>query len=149
MTNRQRLRIGIVGLGAAGRAFLPPIASHAGFELKAFAEPVTETRNSVTAETGVPGFPDLPSMLQGADLDAVYIATPTELHPEHAKVALEAKKHVLTEKPMAITSRRRWRWSRMRTGPASRSWSVTRMATTSPFSACARSSPAANSAVCG
>jgi phthalate 4,5-cis-dihydrodiol dehydrogenase len=101
-TRSQRFRIGIVGLGAAGRAFLPAIAAHAGFELKAFAEPVAETRDSVASDTGVPGFPDLPAMLQGADLDAVYIATPTELHPEHAKLALEAGKHVLTEKPMAI-----------------------------------------------
>ena len=35
-------------------------------------------------------------------LDAVYIATPTELHPEHVAEACAAKKHVLTEKPMAI-----------------------------------------------
>ena len=35
-------------------------------------------------------------------LDAVYIATPTELHPEHVAEVCAARKHVLTEKPMAI-----------------------------------------------
>src|SRR5262249_32773872 len=35
-------------------------------------------------------------------LDAVYIATPTELHPEHVALVCAAKKHALTEKPMAI-----------------------------------------------
>ena len=41
-------------------------------------------------------------MLRNADLDAVYIATPTELHPEHVAEVCAAKKHILTEKPMAI-----------------------------------------------
>ena len=41
-------------------------------------------------------------MLRGTALDAVYIATPTELHPQHVAEVCAAKKHVLTEKPMAI-----------------------------------------------
>ena len=98
-----RIRIGIVGLGAAGRAFLPAIRGHAAFELVAVVEPVAETRESIARETGAKAFADLPSMLAGASLDAVYIATPTELHPEHCALAFAAKKHVLTEKPMAIT----------------------------------------------
>ena len=97
-----RIRIGIVGVGAAGRAFLPAIRGHAAFDLTAVAEPVVETCEAVARETGAKGFSDLPSMLSGAVLDAVYIATPTELHPEHAALAFAAKKHVLTEKPMAV-----------------------------------------------
>jgi phthalate 4,5-cis-dihydrodiol dehydrogenase len=97
-----RIRIGIAGMGAAGRAFLPPIRGHAEFELVAVAEPVAEIRESVAAETGAEGFADLPSMLAKAKLDAVYIATPTELHADHAGLVFAAAKHVLTEKPMAI-----------------------------------------------
>jgi phthalate 4,5-cis-dihydrodiol dehydrogenase len=95
-------RIGIVGVGAAGRAFLPPIKAHAGFELVAIAEPVAEIRDAVAADMGCIGYESLPAMLQGVALDAVYIATPSELHPEHARLAFDAKKHVLTEKPMAV-----------------------------------------------
>jgi phthalate 4,5-cis-dihydrodiol dehydrogenase len=97
-----KIRIGIVGMGAAGWAFLPPIRGNPAFELVAIAEPVAEMRETVAAETGVAVYPDLPSMLRDAKLDAVYIATPTELHPEHVAQACAAKKHVLTEKPMAI-----------------------------------------------
>jgi phthalate 4,5-cis-dihydrodiol dehydrogenase len=100
--NRTRIRIGIAGMGAAGRAFLPPIRGHAEFELAAFADPVEEIRDSVAAETGAAAFTDIPSMLAGAGLDAVYLATPTELHAGHAGLAFAAGKHVLTEKPMAI-----------------------------------------------
>ena len=98
-----RIRIGIVGLGAAGRAFLPAIRGHSAFELVAVAEPAVDTRESIASDTGAAAFADLPSMMSGAALDAVYIATPTELHPEHAALAFAAKKHVLTEKPMAVT----------------------------------------------
>ena len=98
-----RIRIGIAGLGAAGCAFLPAIRGHAAFELAAVAEPVTETREAIASDTGAQSFADLPSMLSGAALDAVYIATPTEMHPEHCALVFDAKKHVLTEKPMAIT----------------------------------------------
>jgi phthalate 4,5-cis-dihydrodiol dehydrogenase len=104
MTDRSggRIRIGVAGLGAAGRAFLPAIELHPGFQLAAIAEPVQATRESVVAETGAKGFETLASMLDGSELDAVYIATPTELHPEHAREAFRAKKHVLSEKPMAV-----------------------------------------------
>jgi phthalate 4,5-cis-dihydrodiol dehydrogenase len=101
-TAYKPFRIGIVGVGAAGRAFLPAIKAHAGFELVAIADPVTEVRESVAAEMNCAGYADLPAMLQGSDLDAVYIATPSELHPDHARQAFAAKKHVLTEKPMAV-----------------------------------------------
>jgi len=98
----RRYRIGIAGLGAAGRAFLPAIRKHPGFELVALAEPVAEIRQRIAAETGAAGHPDLSTLLDRADVDVVYIATPTELHPAHASIAFQAKKHVLTEKPMAV-----------------------------------------------
>jgi phthalate 4,5-cis-dihydrodiol dehydrogenase len=98
----DKIRIGIAGMGAAGRAFLPAIRGHAEFELAALADPVAEIRESVSAETGAAAFAGIPSMLSGSALDAVYIATPTELHAEHAGLAFAAGKHVLTEKPMAI-----------------------------------------------
>jgi UDP-N-acetyl-2-amino-2-deoxyglucuronate dehydrogenase len=41
-------------------------------------------------------------MLRQPDLDAVYVATPTELHARHALEALRAGKHVIVEKPMAL-----------------------------------------------
>src|SRR5262245_1547444 len=97
-----RIRIGIAGMGAAGRAFLPAIRNHAEFALAAIAEPVAAIRDSVATDAGAAGFADVRSMLVGTELDALYIATPTELHAEHAGLAFAANKHVLTEKPMAI-----------------------------------------------
>jgi phthalate 4,5-cis-dihydrodiol dehydrogenase len=97
----QRLRLGLIGLGVAGRAFLPAVLAHDRFQLAAVVEPDDETRSKVCRETGVSGFCSLPAMLARCDLDAVYIGTPTELHCEHVLLACSAGKHVLTEKPMA------------------------------------------------
>lgn len=100
---RKPYRIGIAGLGAAGRAFVPAFRKHAGFDFTAFADPVAGVRTSAAAETGARAFEDIPTMLREADIDALYVATPTELHPEHADMAFSAGKHVLTEKPMAVS----------------------------------------------
>jgi phthalate 4,5-cis-dihydrodiol dehydrogenase len=103
MASAQQLRLGLVGLGAAGRAFLPAVTAHKSFTLAAIAEPDAQVRGEIGEQTGVLCFPDLPAMLSGCDLDAVYIGTPTELHHEHVTLACAAKKHVLTEKPMSTS----------------------------------------------
>ena len=99
----QRLRLGLVGLGTAGRAFLPAVLAHDRFKLAAVAEPNEEARSEICRQTGVGGFESLPAMLTGCDLDAIYVGTPTELHGEHVMLACAAGKHVLTEKPMSTS----------------------------------------------
>lgn len=99
----DRLRLGLVGLGAAGRAFVPAVMTHDRFDFTGLAEPDPETRNEICRQTGAGGFDSLPAMLAGCDVDAVYIGTPTELHCEHVRLACAAGKHVLTEKPMATS----------------------------------------------
>lgn len=102
MNGVQQVTIGIVGLGAAGRAFFPAIAAHPGLRLVALADPVAHVRQQAGAELGVPAYASVQQLLAHPGLDAVYIATPTDLHPEHVALACAAKKHVLVEKPMAI-----------------------------------------------
>ena len=94
-------RIGIAGLGAAGRAFLPAILAHPGFRLVAIAEPVAEARADALAGHSMTSYSTVQAMLEHPGLDAVYLATPTGLHPEHVLLAIAAGKHVLVEKPMA------------------------------------------------
>jgi phthalate 4,5-cis-dihydrodiol dehydrogenase len=98
----EKIGIGIVGMGAAGWAFLPAIRASSHFRLAAVAEPDEEVRKTVAAETGAGAHSDLAGLLRQRDVAAVYIATPTELHPEHVAQAAAAGEHVLTEKPMAI-----------------------------------------------
>lgn len=97
------LKIGIAGLGAAGRAFLPPIEKSADFQLVAFADAHADSREDAARATGVQGYADVEGLVAHPGLDALYIATPTQLHQRHAEIAFAAGKHVLTEKPMAVS----------------------------------------------
>ncbi len=96
------IRIGLVGLGAAGRAFLPAIAAHPKFDLAAACDVSPKALESFV-ELGVQTHGDLKKMLADASLDAVYIGTPTDLHHDHVLASLAAGKHVLVEKPVATS----------------------------------------------
>src|SRR5690349_12054201 len=99
----QPVQIGVLGLGTAARACAPAFARHPGLKIVAVADSSEQTRDAFSRDYGVPAFADLTSMLRQPDLDAVYVATPTELHARHALEALRAGKHVIVEKPMAST----------------------------------------------
>jgi phthalate 4,5-cis-dihydrodiol dehydrogenase len=101
------LRLGIVGFGAAAQAFLPAIQSRPDWRLCAIAEAAPAVRQNDTAAGlmgyGLAGiFESLDEMLNGCELDVIYIATPTPLHCQQVLSALAAGKHVIVEKPMAI-----------------------------------------------
>ncbi|HEU5442222.1 MAG TPA: Gfo/Idh/MocA family oxidoreductase [Steroidobacteraceae bacterium] len=90
----KAIRIGIVGVGKIARdQHLPCIAANPTFALEAAA-----SRNAQLP--GIANFRTLEQMLDGAPgLDAIAICTPTQLHYEAARMALERGKHVLMEKP--------------------------------------------------
>jgi len=97
------LRIGLAGFGAAGQAFLPALHKHTGFQLAAIVEPHNALREQARNQCAVPVYESLSAMLLQADLDAVYLATPTELHTAQVIECAKHGKHVLVEKPMAIS----------------------------------------------
>jgi phthalate 4,5-cis-dihydrodiol dehydrogenase len=51
---------------------------------------------------GVAGFPNVEALCDSGLVDALFIGTPTDLHTEHALTAIEAGKHVVLAKPMAL-----------------------------------------------
>jgi UDP-N-acetyl-2-amino-2-deoxyglucuronate dehydrogenase len=96
-------RIGIVGCGRISQFHVDAIAKVEGLTLAAVCD-VDEGRARATGErAGVPSFTSLEAMLKGAELDIVAICTPSGLHPEHGIAAAKAGKHVVSEKPMALS----------------------------------------------
>lgn len=89
-----------MGLGAAGAAVLPFVDAHPDVVVVAGADPDAAARTGF-AGTGAAAFATVAELVQCGEVDAVYIASPTQLHPEHVQQALAAGKHVIVEKPMA------------------------------------------------
>jgi D-galactose 1-dehydrogenase len=95
MTN---LRLAIVGLGKiATTRHVPAIAATSGIELVAVADPKAKSAD-------VPSFASLEDLLRdGPEIDAVTLCTPPQVRSAQARLALEAKKHVMLEKPPGAT----------------------------------------------
>lgn len=97
------IRIGLVGLGTAGRSLPQAIAKTTGFSFVAGADLRQAAREQYSAEFGIKTFDSVDAMCEFKELDAVYVATPNPFHAEHAITALRHGKHVMVEKPMALT----------------------------------------------
>jgi phthalate 4,5-cis-dihydrodiol dehydrogenase len=97
------IRIGLAGLGTAGRSLPLAVSKTQGFVFVAGADLREEAREQYRAEFGIQTFDSVAAMCEMKELDAVYVATPNPFHAEHAITALEAGKHVMAEKPMALT----------------------------------------------
>ena len=97
------IRVGLVGFGLAGRVFHAPVISAVeGLELAAVAE-----RNSHEAEKAYPAivtYASLEAMLADTSIELIVVATPNTSHASLAQQALEAGRHVVVDKPTAITS---------------------------------------------
>jgi phthalate 4,5-cis-dihydrodiol dehydrogenase len=98
----MELRLGIVGMGSAARQLIPAVEKTAEVALAAICDPLPDVREAAARQYGVPAVSDLAQLL-ALDIDAVYVATPTDLHAKHVIAAAQAGKHILCEKPMATT----------------------------------------------
>jgi phthalate 4,5-cis-dihydrodiol dehydrogenase len=98
----KKLKIGVAGLGRAfsltAPAFRDPRA-----ELVAAADPRPEARRQFEKDYGAKAYASVEELCSDPALEVVYVATPHELHAPHACLALSQGKHVLVEKPMALT----------------------------------------------
>ena len=97
------VRVGLVGLGRWGAAHAEVIRALPGAELVAVAVSSEESARRAEAELGVPAFAGWRALLDGVELDAVDVVAPNATHAEVALAALEARLHVLVEKPLATT----------------------------------------------
>ena len=98
-----RVRVALLGCGRISRNHLEAIAKVPELELVAVADTDVPRALEAGAANGVPGFGSLEEMLDRVSSDLVTICTPSGLHPQHGVISAQAGRHVLTEKPMAIS----------------------------------------------
>lgn len=99
----ERFRVALVGCGRISKNHLDAIGRVDGLELAAVADVVPERAAATGEARGVPWFTSLQEMLASVECDIVTVATPSGLHPLHGTEAARAGKHVVSEKPMAIS----------------------------------------------
>ncbi|SFQ32070.1 Gfo/Idh/MocA family protein [Amycolatopsis rubida] len=98
------VRIGVIGCGRiAQAAHLPALAKADGIRLAGVHDDSALVAREIGRRHEVPVHASLDDLL-AADLDAVLIAVPDRFHAAIATAALEAGRHVLTEKPGAATA---------------------------------------------
>ncbi|AEI45301.1 Gfo/Idh/MocA family protein [Paenibacillus mucilaginosus] len=104
----KKLRIGIVGCGGiANGKHLPALAKQDRVEVVAFCDIISERAEKAAKEYGNEGakvYIDYTKLLEDASIDAVHVCTPNDSHAAISVAALEAGKHVMSEKPMAKTA---------------------------------------------
>ncbi|HEY2136486.1 MAG TPA: Gfo/Idh/MocA family oxidoreductase, partial [Xanthobacteraceae bacterium] len=99
----QKFGLGVVGLGMAGAVMVRAAACHAGTVLRAAADPHAAPREAFARDHDARTYDDARALAEDPAVDVVYIATPHQFHAEHAILAAERGKHIILEKPMALT----------------------------------------------
>ena len=98
------IRTGICSYGMSGKLFHAPfLEAHPGFELSAIVE--RHNNDSKERYPNAKLFRSVEELIADDKLQLIVVNTPTHLHYEQVKMALLAGKHVVVEKPFAITVR--------------------------------------------
>src|SRR5215211_2419899 len=107
MVQGARMRIGLIGCGNVGvNAHIPAVQANEGMTIVAAADPTPERLQTAAVAAGLgPEYlhADWRELLARADVEAVIVATPQRFRPQIAIAAAIAGKHVLAEKPLALT----------------------------------------------
>jgi len=97
------LGVGVIGLGGASLAMIPKFVQNPNFRIAAAADIDAEIMQRFRKDfPDAESYDDAARLCASRNVELVYIATPNRFHAEHARMALENKKHVLIEKPMTI-----------------------------------------------
>jgi phthalate 4,5-cis-dihydrodiol dehydrogenase len=95
--------LGIAGLGMAGAVMVRAAAAHPGVKLVAAAEPHDAPRAAFLRDFNSAAYASIEELCANPAVEAIYIATPHQFHAPHAILAAGRGKHIILEKPMALT----------------------------------------------
>lgn len=100
---KNTINICVVGLGRAGHFHLTSIKQSDSLSLHSVVDTNGKLAKDVAEEYNCQWSTTLPELLEDDALEAVVVASPTDAHFEYIKQALQAGKHVFTEKPVGHT----------------------------------------------
>jgi predicted dehydrogenase len=102
---RLPIRVGVIGAGFIGPAHIESLRRLGFVEVVALASHGLESTQRKAQQLFVPrAYGEYQELIRQPDIDTIQICGPNELHYPAAKAALEAGKHVICEKPLAMNS---------------------------------------------
>jgi UDP-N-acetyl-2-amino-2-deoxyglucuronate dehydrogenase len=102
-SSQPALRFGIIGCGRIAPRHAQSFQQVASSKLVAVADIIPSRAHHLAQEYGAEAHTDYAELLDRDDIDAVSVCVPSGLHAQVAIDAMQAGKHVLVEKPIAIT----------------------------------------------
>lgn len=102
MARLNPLRVGVLGLGRAFTLMLPTFTRDARVQLVAAFDPRASARDAFSRDFGT-AHSSVEALCADPAVEWVYLATPHQLHAAHVELAAASGKHVLVEKPMALS----------------------------------------------
>jgi len=101
---RNKIQVGIIGTGFIGPAHIESLRRLPNIEVVALADIDQETADQKARQLGVPkAYENYKELLKLDSIESVHICTPNFLHFSMVKKAIEAGKHVVCEKPLAVS----------------------------------------------
>lgn len=100
---RRTLKVGIAGLGVGSAMVIPTIEKMAETELVAAADIRREALEGFVRRYEGRAYESVEQLCNDSDVDVIWVATPNNMHCEHVVMAAEHGKHVVSEKPMALS----------------------------------------------
>lgn len=103
MSTERPLRLGVAGLGRAFTLMLPTFMQDARVQLVAACDPRPPAREQFARDFDAPVYDTIEALAKNDAVEAIYIASPHQFHAAQTRVAAAHGKHVLVEKPMALS----------------------------------------------
>jgi len=99
----RKLKMGMIGIGVGGTEMLPAMEAMEELDLVAGADPNPTTLERFKARYGARTYTSAEALCQDPDVEAVWVSSPNRFHAAHAILAANNGKHVVVEKPMAVS----------------------------------------------
>lgn len=102
---KERVKVGVIGAGFIGPAHIEALRRLGFVDVVALATSSEETAKAKAKVLSIPHYYGDYRDLVKSDIDVVQITSPNHMHFPHAKAALESGKHVVCDKPLAVSSK--------------------------------------------
>jgi phthalate 4,5-cis-dihydrodiol dehydrogenase len=100
----RTLKLGMIGIGVGGAEMLPAMEAMESLEVAGGADVVPKTLERFAERfPGAKTYGSAEELCKDPNIDAVWISSPNRFHAEHTILAANHGKHIVVEKPMAVT----------------------------------------------